>query len=205
MQALFSLCYVTAFSCHMHGSVQISYPRLNKVQAFRNNMWLGIWCELLYKLPLMGFLITATASFSFPAVPPHSSQCVYLDNAESPQPHIAPESSCQRRFTSTLRTPCLKPRRLRLLVLALPTVLSYQFAAICQTYTETYLPFTSLFRKKLRVKSSLSSKPTAMEVHRAQRGKGKQTQSTAGPGMRKDFFHLSATLTAKTQLSYAHD
>lgn len=70
MQALFSLCYVTASSCHMHGSVQISYPRLNKVQAFRNNMWLGIWCELLCKLPLMGFLITATASFSFPAVPP---------------------------------------------------------------------------------------------------------------------------------------
>lgn len=70
MQALFSLCYVTASSCHMHGSVQISYPRLNKVQAFRNNMWLGIWCELLYKLPLMGFLITVTASFSFPAVPP---------------------------------------------------------------------------------------------------------------------------------------
>lgn len=33
-------------------------------------MWLGIWCELLCKLPLMGFLITAMASFSFPAVPP---------------------------------------------------------------------------------------------------------------------------------------
>lgn len=92
MQALFSLCYVTASSCHMHGSVQISYPRLNKVQAFRNNMWLGIWCELLCKLPLMGFLITAMASFSFPAVPPQQSVCL------SGQCRITLASQCSRKL-----------------------------------------------------------------------------------------------------------